>query len=347
MRICKQTRYLSSIKKQRTVFAANKHTLQHHHHIEEAREFEIKTINVKATVNIKQVEEEYKILSGMPGKTIFFSPPNSSCANSSNNSNLDTKDGEGKNNSSPSSISIKGAIKPSLLSRGDEGSLSEYIRLHSTNIVEELMFSATSSRIGLAIIILMSFVLSLIYGFVTMSWEKNVINIVVIVGQILLSKNGVRSLFVKDEVIKVENGDRLRLAVLLVLLTTRFFLFDKNKILFVPTMLTYHFGGNKVYLQSTFLGLLPTFYLCSLYCGSACWQGYLHYLENGFNEECVCILAEGCGLGFCLWVTTFYLVTATGYLTMKVKTLEDTRNKLEEALSVRNTFMSHISHEFR
>ena len=112
-------------------------------------------------------------------------------------------------------------------------------------------------------------------------------------------------------------------------------------------MLTWAFGGNKVYLQSTFWGLIPTFYLCSLYIVTGCWQGYFYYMEYGLNEEFVSILIESFGLAFCLWVATFYLVTVTGYLTIKVKTLEDTRSKLEEALSVRNTFMSHISHEFR
>jgi len=106
-------------------------------------------------------------------------------------------------------------------------------------------------------------------------------------------------------------------------------------------------GENKLTSESVAWSLVLPFYAATLFVGSTLWNSTLELLMEGFTKKWINILCEGWVLTGVLFVFTYHLVRVTSFLRMKIKNLEETQKRMEQAMAARNTFMSHVSHEFR
>jgi len=106
-------------------------------------------------------------------------------------------------------------------------------------------------------------------------------------------------------------------------------------------------GANKLQRENLAWGLIPPLAASVLFFVSAVWDAVWEWMASGGNTRWIEVLCEGWVMSSGMIIFAYYLVSVTTFLKMKVHMLEETRKKMEEAMAARNTFMSHISHEFR
>ena len=134
---------------------------------------------------------------------------------------------------------------------------------------------------------------------------------------------------------------------LLTVFTLRFVCFSENKIMILLVLMMWIIGENKLTSESVAWSLVLPFYAATLFVGSTLWNSTLELIMEGFTKHWINILCEGWVLTGVLFVFTYHLVRVTSFLRMKIKNLEETQKRMEQAMAARNTFMSHVSHEFR
>ena len=212
--------------------------------------------------------------------------------------------------------------------------------------IDDMMVKIFTHKNVIVVVFSCIYVCSLMYTYSAKGWQGTMLNLFLTLAQMYLNKNNIKSTMSLDFA-KADSSEKPRLIVSLAILTVRYFIFPKNKITFIPPTFMWFVGANKMYDEhNNFWGLLPVYYLTCLYGGVGMVITFRELIENGFDTF-VDSLCETVSLTCCIWIFTYYRVNVTGYLKQKVEILEETSMKLESALASKNTFMAHISHEFR
>ncbi|EFC39424.1 predicted protein [Naegleria gruberi] len=250
---------------------------------------------------------------------------------------------------------IKTSSSPSLSFRlKKSSSLNEVLAMEAkldiycNNDLERGMLYLVANRMNVMMVIGGLYLLGTLYCFETMSWGENVLNIVLFLAQMINNRRNIDlAMSYGDAFRKLDGNERKRALVSILLYTTRYLLIPHHKILFLPVTFMWFAGSNKLYHYSTFMGLLPTYYMSCLYIGTIGYLGYFEYMANGYNVKLLDILIEHCVLLACIWMFSYYWINVTGFLKHKVDKLQETRKQLETAIEARSRFMAHVSHEFR
>ena len=234
--------------------------------------------------------------------------------------------------------------KPSWMNR-KEFKVYDFVAARKGSEWELKLLRMISSPKGVVLSLMICNVLAIVYGLVSLDWIGNLLNISIALFLFVANRSSLANILNNEDTTKTMDWHILLGRV--VSATIRYFLFKSNKILFIPAVIIWLLFENKWYLQSTVLGLIPTLYFTTLFVSCGIYTGIVDYITNGLTVDMITSLCESFGLAASFWILTYSLVNVTGYLSMKVEKLEQTRTKLEEALTVRNTFLSHVSHEFR
>ena len=141
--------------------------------------------------------------------------------------------------------------------------------------------------------------------------------------------------------------EKFRIIVTLLLFTLRFLYLHDGKIVLIPAMLMIIVSSNKISKENVLWGLLPSVYFFCLYVVYGVWRCGKDLMVEGVSELWVLRVCLYMVSAFSVMTFTFYLIVITGFLKKKVDSLEETKKDLVGALGARNTFMSHVSHEFR
>ena len=146
---------------------------------------------------------------------------------------------------------------------------------------------------------------------------------------------------------KLVEGKRMQTTKVMLsigMFTIRFVMLREWTVLLVPLILTWVLNEYKVNVKSVFRSLFPTYYASMLMVLNAGWNLMLLRRGEGGSWH---VVVENVAFIVIMFIFSHYLVTATCYLKNKIAHLEETRKQLEQAISARNTFLAHISHEFR
>ena len=163
---------------------------------------------------------------------------------------------------------------------------------------------------------------------------------------LLLIVNSRALFFPKRKVSASEEKKRIIVSMFLFLF--RFYAYPQNKILLLPTMMSWTLGiTNKLNKESVLWGIIPTYFSSAIFLISGVWNSTLEFRENGMTDKGISLLCEGIAIPCAMWIFNFYLIVITNFLKKKIETVEETKHQLEVSLESRNTFMSHVSHEFR
>jgi len=212
------------------------------------------------------------------------------------------------------------------------------------NAVERFFFDLISSDSVVHIVLSLMFPLSFLYS-LTLDSLRFWIGLSLMI--LLLIVHG-QALFFPGSKKSSASEEKKRIIVSIILFAFRFYAYPQNKILLLPTMMCWTLGvTNKLNKESVLWGILPTYFSFSLFIISGVWNSTLEFMENGMTERGISLLCEGIAIPCALWIFNFYLIVITNFLKKKIETVEETKHQLEVSLETRNTFMSHVSHEFR
>lgn len=136
--------------------------------------------------------------------------------------------------------------------------------------------------------------------------------------------------------------ERNRILTSMVLFSIRFFMQQQNRILLMPMYILIMITTNTLCKQ-LFWALLPIYYV-SLHFVASCIYNVIQF---GLNSETIPLCFDYIAIAMAIVLLSNYMIKTSMNLQSKVKTLEETRLKLENALAAKQTFLRHISHEFR
>ncbi|KAG2370711.1 hypothetical protein C9374_014302 [Naegleria lovaniensis] len=142
--------------------------------------------------------------------------------------------------------------------------------------------------------------------------------------------------------------ERNRMLFNMVLFSVRYFLLEPaNRIILVPIYLMVITSANALRGTYAIWAFLPPYYIAAHYFTSACFNCVQVILKQGLSQHSLLTVSQSISIMLCILLYSFYIVTISINLKSKVKTLEKTGDQLEKALSAKQTFLRHISHEFR
>ncbi|KAF0974851.1 hypothetical protein FDP41_006325 [Naegleria fowleri] len=142
---------------------------------------------------------------------------------------------------------------------------------------------------------------------------------------------------------EIYKQEKTFIKIALVLFIIRFILLRQHKILLIPYFFLFVMQTTKFTRHSVKWSLVPTYIACVLFvldfiC-NICWQGW--------HDNTIRVLTEDVSLIMATFLFGFSTITTGIDLRSKVRSLEQTSKQLEEALNTKQTFLRHISHEFR
>ncbi|EFC42336.1 predicted protein [Naegleria gruberi] len=250
----------------------------------------------------------------------------------------------------PSLPSLSFPIKKSSSVSDDVKEIESKLNANCKNGVERAMLYMLANRLNVKLLIGVLFVLSFLNSLKTLSFNQNILSIVLFLVQLYTNyhrKNIDMAMSYEETFKRLDGQEMQRMVVSLVLYTTRILFLPEHNMMFIPVLFLWFAGANKLYIYSTFHGLFPTFYTSFLYIMCACYHSYHEYILNGYSARFIGIIEQYTVMTGCVWMFSYYFINVTGYLKHKVDKLQDTRKRLESALDARSRFMAHISHEFR
>ncbi|EFC36593.1 predicted protein [Naegleria gruberi] len=219
------------------------------------------------------------------------------------------------------------------------------------NDMERGMLNMLADKKNLQRLVGILFIFATLQSVQQMTLYENLLNIAFFLVQCLNNylrqTNNDTALTYEESFKHLDKREIIRTVFSMVMYTLRMMYLPKHKMIFLPVLFIWFAGANKLYIYSTFWGLLPTYYASVMYISLACYFGFYELLENGYTETFLNLMMDYFILVAVVWMWTYYLVNVTGFLKHKVDKLKETRKRLESALEARSRFIAHVSHEFR
>ncbi|EFC46373.1 predicted protein [Naegleria gruberi] len=211
--------------------------------------------------------------------------------------------------------------------------------------LERILYRTITSVHLVPIVLLFQYLILGLYGYYALEWEANVILLIACVIGSTASRKYI-SYSISDQQTDIETtmaSERKRILISLLAFTVRFIFVGKVKIIILPIYLCIIMSTNNLSKEYKIYSLIPIYYSCILHLGGA----ILELARYGFTLDSITYFCENSGIVLSILILSFHVMTTSENLKQKVRTLEKTREKLEEALSTKQTFLRHISHEFR
>ncbi|EFC41426.1 predicted protein [Naegleria gruberi] len=153
----------------------------------------------------------------------------------------------------------------------------------------------------------------------------------------LVNGKFIRSMLGVGLVRSTEAEEKVRMTVSLLLFCFRYFLVADNRALLSPMYILILMSSNT--MTSLHYTLAPFFVTFFLYCGTI-----VHSLIFSNSIE---LIFENLATALCIYLLSYYVLSTSSALQSKITKLEQTAKELEMALSSKEVFIRHISHEFR
>ena len=208
--------------------------------------------------------------------------------------------------------------------------------------LERTMFWLVSRDI---VINLISMLFLTAYVMITQDPFHTILHLVLMFSQFVLNQRTKNA--IQANVVVSPQKERMNAILSMIFFTLRIAVFWESRKFIIPTLLTWVIVANKLRNENLVWGTIPPLTAAAVFFGAAGWDAWLEWMAHGVTRRWIEILCEGWLMSSVLIMFTYYMATVTSFLKMKVHKLEETRKKLEEAMDARNTFMSHVSHEFR
>ncbi|KAG2378218.1 hypothetical protein C9374_008361 [Naegleria lovaniensis] len=137
--------------------------------------------------------------------------------------------------------------------------------------------------------------------------------------------------------------ERNRLIVCLILFSIRYYFLSQMKIVIIPLYFISVMTTTILRRNSLWWSIAPMLFVFSQFIIETSTQ----LLREGWNAKSVQICTENLSFVIVILLFTFFTITTGMNLKSKLNKLEQTSEQLEQALSAKQTFLRHISHEFR
>nr|CAG4713589.1 unnamed protein product [Naegleria fowleri] len=142
--------------------------------------------------------------------------------------------------------------------------------------------------------------------------------------------------------------ERNRMMFNMALFSVRYFIIEpSNRILLVPIYFMVITSANALKGKQALWVFFPPYYISAHYFMSGLYEFVQCTSHEGLTQHSLLVLSHSVSIMLCVLLYSFYIVTISTNLKSKVQSLEKAGDQLEKALSAKQTFLRHISHEFR
>ncbi|KAF0974837.1 hypothetical protein FDP41_006311 [Naegleria fowleri] len=215
---------------------------------------------------------------------------------------------------------------------------------HWVQLIGLTALQLTTSPNVIPVSVLGQYLLVLLYSWYFLDWFSFLLVSVTCLVGVFLGRKYIKVFSRENHTVATTlNDERNRLVFCLIIFSIRYYYLSSMKIVIIPLYFVSVMTTTILRRNSVWWSVAPMLFVCSQFLMDITSQ----FLREGWNERTVHVFTENMSFVIVIFLFTFFTITTGMNLKSKLNKLEQTSEQLEQALSAKQTFLRHISHEFR
>ena len=215
---------------------------------------------------------------------------------------------------------------------------------HWVQLIGLTALQLTTSPNVIPVSVLGQYLLVLLYSWYVLDWFSFLLVSVTCLVGVFLGRKYIKVFSRENHTVATTlNDERNRLVFCLIIFSIRYYYLSSMKIVIIPLYFVSVMTTTILRRNSVWWSVAPMLFVCSQFLMDITSQ----FLREGWNERTVHVFTENMSFVIVIFLFTFFTITTGMNLKSKLNKLEQTSEQLEQALSAKQTFLRHISHEFR